>query len=69
MSHLGIKFETRLSPRHVGGAFYFGGLVFLSGMLTSYYHNVFGVLEKTIIQSRNMSMTERADIFLRSFLH
>lgn len=63
MSHLGIKLGTRLSARHACGAFYLSLLVFFSGMVTGYYHNVFGALEKTILQSRNMNMTERVDAF------
>ena len=63
MPHLGIQLGTKLSLRHAWATFYLGGLVYVISAVGPIYHNVFGALEKKILQSHNISITEGSDIF------
>lgn len=53
-----------MNAHHAGGTFYVIVLAFLISALNAYYHNAFGAVEKKILQSRNMSVTEGSDFFL-----
>ena len=63
MPHLRIQLGTKLNAYEACGPFYVGLLAFLISALNAYYHNVFGAVEKTILQSRNMTITEGNDFF------
>ena len=63
MSNLEIQFGTSLTFRHAFAAFSLSALIFFSAFLGTYLHDSFGAMEKSILQSRNVSVTEGPNIF------
>ena len=63
MSHLRIQFGTSLTASHACMAFLLGALVFSSALLSAYSHILFGIVEKSILKSRNITVAKVPNIF------
>ena len=68
MSHLRIQIRTPMNGHHTRVTFVLGAVVFFSALLGVLLDNGFGVVEKSILQSRNISVAEGSDIFFATFL-
>jgi hypothetical protein len=58
-----IQFGTRLTSCHAFKAFFLGFSLCIIGVFNVCFHNFFGKWEKSILQSRNINVTRRLDVF------
>jgi hypothetical protein len=58
-----INYDTRLASWHVIKSFYLGWFVYIIALINIHLQNRFGKSEKSILQTRNITITERPFIF------
>ena len=58
-----IQFGTSLTSYHAFKAFLLGFSLFIIGVFNVCFHNFFGKSEKSILQSHNINVTQRLDVF------